>query len=79
MRVSRTDSDSHIVDGFRSIARCGEVATCCTDEFVVTLSKSDDWASVQDVSIIFSPRVTRLRVAVRHTCQHVTRIKCPIR
>ena len=72
MHVPSRPTHSLVLYGFRSSAWRSEVAGGCTGQLGVTVSKSDARTSEYDHSIIVSPRVTWLRVTIRHTCQHVT-------
>jgi len=74
MHVSRTD----VVDGFRDAAGRGEVAGGCARECGATASQGDVRCSGHDDSITVSPLVTRLRVTISQTRQHVTRFACTV-
>ena len=59
-------------DGDRSTARRGELAGGCTGQVEQTFRQRCSTSGRDDVSVIVSPHVTRLRITVRHTRQHAT-------
>ena len=64
-------------DGPRRAARRGQVASSRACQLGVAHCKRHDRLGRQDDSVFVSPRVSRLRVAVRHTRQHGARFQRP--